>query len=148
MANEIIMNVNKKTIEENAKKYDIVDIIGLCDKITGLMAYNETNEEYNFLVETVYPSIPYDKLPCRYLPKAAQIIKDALNTENVALARAQVYFNMSSMSLRNGDMKTYSKYRKMLEEMVRDHAISSEFIRDLDGMEACIDPAFPDGGVY
>lgn len=147
MAN-IIMNVNKKSIEENAKKYDIVDIIGLCDKITGLMAYNETNEEYNFLVETVYPSIPYDKLPCRYLPKAAQIIKDALNTENVALARAQVYFNMSSMSLRNGDLKTYNKYRKMLEEMVRDHAISSEFIRDLDGMEACIDPAFPDGGIY
>lgn len=66
----------------------------------------------------------------------------------VIIARAKVYFNMASGSLRNGDMKTYSKYRKMLEEMVRDHAISSEFIRDLDCMEACIDPAFPDGGIY
>ena len=64
------------------------------------------------------------------------------------IARAKVYFNMASGSLQNGDMKTYNKYRKMLEEMVRDHAISSEFIRDLDGMEACIDPAFPDGGIY
>lgn len=140
MANEIIYN--------NAKKYGISDIRGLCDKITGLMAYNETDEEYNFLVETVYPDIPYANLPNRYLPYAAQIIKDTINTEDANLARAKVYFNMSSMSLRNGDMKTYSKYRKMLEEMVRDHAISSEFIRDLDGMEACIDPAFPDGGIY
>ena len=148
MANEIIMSISKKVILENATHYGITNIIELCDNILGVMAYNETNEEYNFLVETVYPNIPYDKLPCRYLPKAAQTIKDTLNTENVALARAKVYFNMSSMSLRNGDMKTYSKYRKMLEEMVRDHAISSEFIRDLDGMEACIDPAFPDGGIY
>ena len=67
---------------------------------------------------------------------------------NEIIARAKVYFNMASGSLRNGDMKTYSKYRKMLEEMVRDHAISSEFIRDLDGMAACTDPAFPDGGIY
>ena len=80
MANEIIMNVNKKTIEENAKKYNITDIIGLCNRILGVMAYNETNEEYNFLVETVYPSISYDKLPCRYLPKAAQIIKDIVES--------------------------------------------------------------------
>ena len=64
------------------------------------------------------------------------------------IARAKVYFNMASGSILHGDMKTYSKYRKMLEEMVRDHAISSEFIRDLDCMEACIDPAFPDGGIY
>ena len=64
------------------------------------------------------------------------------------IARAKVCFNMASGSLYNGDMKTYNKYRKMLEEMVRDHAINSEFLRDLDGMEACIDPAFPDGGIY
>ena len=64
------------------------------------------------------------------------------------IARAKVYFNMASGSLQNGDKKTYNKYRNMLTEMVRDHAISREFIRDLDCMEACIDPAFPDGGIY
>ena len=67
---------------------------------------------------------------------------------NEIIARAKVYFNMASGSIFHGDLKTYNKYRKMLEEMIRDHAISSEFIRDLDGMEACIDPAFPDGGIY
>lgn len=148
MANEIIMNISKKVILENAKKYNITDIIDLCNKVAGIMAYNESNEEYNFLVNTVFPNYTVEELPSRYLVIAATVIRDIMFTEDANLARAKVYFNMSSMSLRNGDMKTYSKYRKMLEEMVRDHAISSEFIRDLDGMEACIDPAFPDGGIY
>ena len=78
MAN-IIMNVNKKSIEENAKKYGIVDIIGLCDKITGLMAYNESNEEYNFLVNTVFPSYTLEELPCRYLVIAATVIRDTIS---------------------------------------------------------------------
>ena len=55
MANEIIMNISKKVILENAKKYNITDIIDLCNKVAGIMAYNESNEEYNFLVNTVFP---------------------------------------------------------------------------------------------
>lgn len=132
MAN-IIMNVNKKNIEANAKKYGIVDIIGLCNRILGVMAYNESDSEYNFIVETVYPDIPYANLPNRYLPYAAQIIKDTINTEDLALARAKVYFNMAHMSFKNNDMDTYDKYHKMLVEMVRDNAISKEFLRDLYG---------------
>lgn len=80
MANSIIMNVNKKTIIENATRYGISNIIELCDRILGLMAYNESDSEYNFLVETIYPDVPYDNLPCRYLPKAAQIIKDIVES--------------------------------------------------------------------
>lgn len=82
MANEIIMNVNKKDIYNNAKKYGVNNIVALCDSILGVMAYNETEAEYNFIVETVYPNVPYADLPCRYLPKAAQIIKDTINNIN------------------------------------------------------------------
>lgn len=66
-------------------------------------------------------------------PKAAKIIKDTLSTEDAILARAKVYFNMAHMSFRNGDMDTYDKYHSMLVEMVRDKAISIEFLRDLYG---------------
>ena len=76
---------------------------------------------------------PFEELPCRYLVIAAQIVKDTINTEDVALARAKVYYNMASMSFRNGDMDTYDKYHSMLIEMVRDKAISKEFLRDLYG---------------
>ena len=38
MANEIIMNISKTDIYNNAKKYGISNIRDLCDKITGLMA--------------------------------------------------------------------------------------------------------------
>lgn len=133
MANNIIMNMSKKVILENAKKYNIADIIDLCNKVTGIMAYNESNKEYNFLVNTVFPRYTLEELPCRYLVVAAQIIKDTINTEDVALARAKVYYNMASMSFRNGDMDTYDKYHKMLVEMVRDNCISKEFLRDLYG---------------
>lgn len=131
MANSIIMNMSKKVIEDNAKTYGIGNIIDLCNKVTGIMAYNETNEEYNFLVNTVFPHYTIEELPCRYLVIAATIIRDIMFTEDANLARAKVYFNMSSMSFRNGDMETYYKYRKILEKMVRDHVISPEFVRDL-----------------
>ena len=133
MANEIIMNISKKVILENATHYGITNIIELCDNILGVMAYNESNEEYNFLVNTVFPNRTFEELPCRYLVIAAQIVKDTINTEDVTLARAKVYYNMASMSFRNGDMDTYDKYHSMLVEMVRDKAISSEFLRDLYG---------------
>lgn len=64
------------------------------------------------------------------------------------IARAKVYFNMAKGGFLHGDMKTYNKYYNMLVEMVRDHAISSEFIWDLEGMVENINPAFPDGGIY
>ena len=133
MANEIIMNISKKAILENAKAYGIKNIIDLCNKVTGIMAYNESNEEYNFLVNTVFPNRTFEELPCRYLVIAAQIIKDTINTEDVALARAKVYYNMASMSFRNGDMGIYDKYHNMIVEMVRDKGISTEFLRDLYG---------------
>ena len=133
MANEIIMNISKKVILENATHYGITNIIELCDNLLGVMAYNESNEEYNFLVNTVFPNRTFEELPCRYLVIAAQIVKDTINTEDVTLARAKVYYNMASMSFRNGDMDTYDKYHSMLVEMVRDKAISSEFLRDLYG---------------
>ena len=132
MAN-IIMNMSKKVILENATHYGITNIIELCDNILGVMAYNESNEEYNFLVNTVFPHHTFEELPNRYLVIAAQIVKDTINTENVALARAKVYFNMASMSFKNNDMEAYNKYHSMLVEMVRDKAISREFLRDLYG---------------
>lgn len=133
MANEIIMNISKADIYNNAKKYGISDIRGLCDKITGLMAYNETDEEYNFLVNTVFPDINYYNLPDRYLVKAATIIRDIFNTKESIFVRAKVYFNMAEGAWKNGDIATYDKYHSMLVEMVRDKAISLEFLRDLYG---------------
>ena len=132
MAN-IIMNMSKKVILENATHYGITNIIELCDNLLGVMAYNESNEEYNFFVNTVFPHHTFEELPNRYLVIAAQIVKDTINTEDVALARAKVYFNMASMSFKNNDMDTYNKYHSMLVEMVRDKAISPEFLRDLYG---------------
>lgn len=78
MANEIIMNISKADIIENATRYGIVNIVALCDRILGVMAYNESDEEYNFLVNTVFPSYTVDELPCRYLVIAAKVIKDRL----------------------------------------------------------------------
>ena len=133
MANAIIMNMSKKTIEENAKKYGISNVIDLCNKVTGVMSYTETDEEYNFLVNTVFPSYTIDELPCRYLVIAATIIKDILSTEDSILARAKVYFNMCINSWKQGDVATYDKYHSMLAEMARDNCISKEFLRDLYG---------------
>lgn len=133
MANEIIMNISKADIYNNATRYGISDIRGLCDKILGLMSYTETDEEYNFLVNTVFPNISYCNLPCRYLIKAATIIRDILNTKESIFVRAKVYFNMAEGAWKEGDIETYDKYHKMLIEMVRDKEIPSEFLRDLYG---------------
>lgn len=78
MANEIIMNISKKNIINNSEKYGISDIIGLCDRVLGVMSYDVTDEEYNFLVETVYGDTHYDDLPTAYLRKAAKAIKEWL----------------------------------------------------------------------
>ena len=83
MANEIIMNISKQTIIENAKKYGIINIVALCNNILGVMAYNESDEEYNFLVNTVFPNYAFEELPCRYLVVAAQIIKNTINAESI-----------------------------------------------------------------
>lgn len=131
MAN--IMHISKKSIEANATHYGISDIIGLCDKVLGIMSYDVTDAEYDFLVNTSFIAVPFLELPNAYLPKAAKIIKDTLSTEDAILARAKVYFNMAHMSFKNGDLDTYSKYHNMLVEMVRDKAISAEFLRDLYG---------------
>lgn len=133
MANEIIMNISKADIYNNATRYGISDIRGLCDKILGLMSYTETDEEYNFLVNTVFPNISYYNLPCRYLVKAATIIRDILNTKESIFVRAKVYFNMAEGAWKEGDIATYDKYHKILIEMVRDKEIPSEFLRDLYG---------------
>ena len=132
MAN-IILNISKADIYNNATRYGISDIRGLCDKILGLMSYTETDEEYNFLVNTVFPDINYYNLPDRYLVKAAQVIRDILNTKESIFVRAKVYFNMAEGAWKEGDIATYDKYHKILIEMVRDKEIPSEFLRDLYG---------------
>lgn len=133
MANEIIMNISKADIYNNATRYGISDIRGLCDKVTGIRAYNESDEEYNFLVNTVFPGISYANLPDRYLVKAATIIRDIFNTKESIFVRAKVYFNMAEGAWKEGDIETYDKYHKMLTEMIRDKEIPSEFLRDLYG---------------
>lgn len=133
MAN-IILNISKADIYNNATRYGISDIRGLCDKILGLMSYTETDEEYNFLVNTVFPDINYYNLPDRYLVKAAQVIRDILNTKESIFVRAKVYYNMAEGAWKEGDIATYDKYHKMLIEMVRDKAISPEFLRDQYGI--------------
>ena len=131
MAN--IMHISKKSIAANATHYGISDIIGLCDKVLGIMSYDVTDAEYDFLVNTSFIAVPFLELPNAYLPKAAKIIKDTRSAEDTILARAKLYFNMASMSFKNEDLDTYSKYHNMLIDMVRDKAISPEFLRDLYG---------------
>ena len=131
MAN--IMYISKKTIKEESIRCGITDIIELCEKVLNDMSYEVTNEEYEFLVESSYIPVPFFEPFNTYLPKAAKIIKDTLSTEDAILARAKVYFNMANMSFKNEDLDTYSKYHNMLVEMVRDKAISPEFLRDLYG---------------
>lgn len=132
MAN-IILNISKADIYNNATRYGISDIRGLCDKILGLMSYTETDEEYNFLVNTVFPDINYYNLPDRYLVKAATIIRDIFNTKESIFVRAKVYYDMAEEAWKEGDIATYDKYHNMLTEMVRDKEIPSEFLRDLYG---------------
>ena len=131
MAN--IMHISKESIINNATRYGIDDIIGLCDKVLGIMSYDVTDKEYDFLVNTSFIAIPFPELPNAYLPKAAKIIKETLSTEDSILARAKVYFNMCINSWKQGDVATYDKYHSMLTEMVRDKCISKEFLRDLYG---------------
>lgn len=131
MAN--IMYISKKTIKEESIRCGITDIIELCEKVLNDMSYEVTNEEHEFLVESSCIPVPFFEPFNTYLPKAAKIIKDTLSTEDTILARAKVYFNMASMSFKNEDLDTYSKYHNMLVEMVRDKAISPEFLRDLYG---------------
>ena len=128
-----IMYISKKTIKEESIRYGVTDIIGLCEKVLNDMSYEVTNEEHEFLVESSCIPVPFFEPFHTYLPKAAKIIKDTLSTEDTILARAKVYFNMASMSFKNEDLDTYSKYHNMLVEMVRDKAISPEFLRDLYG---------------
>lgn len=76
-------NITRENIVANAAKYDIKDIEGLCSRVCGLMAYNETTDEYNFLCETAYGDTNIDELPICYLPNAAKQIMEVLWGSNL-----------------------------------------------------------------
>lgn len=47
--------------------------------------------------------------------------------------RANEAFASAVIAWDKGDINEYDRNRKILIEMVRDHCISNEYIRDLDG---------------
>lgn len=50
--------------------------------------------------------------------------------------RANEVFTKAIIAWDKGDVAGYNRNRAILEEMVRDHCISKEYIRDLDGTVA------------
>lgn len=58
---------------------------------------------------------------------------NTMNTNKAIVIRAKTCFNMCVRSWEKGNMETYDKYHGMLKEMVRDGAVSKEFLRDLYG---------------
>ena len=58
--------------------------------------------------------------------------------------RADEAYAKAIIAWDEGNFAEYDRNKAILEEMVCDHCISREYIRDLEGSVAFIDPSFTD----